>query len=207
MGGKERRKAGFTLAETLIAILILLMVSALVAGALPAAGRVFAKTVDTADAQVLLGATMAALRDELSTAADVSVSGTAVEYRSAVNGCCRLELVSAPSGEEREGGIRIVYLAEDPLTGENRPDPDRPPRPLVSAKTGITGETGCIWAVYESVELRDSVIVFHGLKVLVGGIEPSGASHEDFTVRIIAEAEPAPSLALPAPGEDRGPGA
>ncbi len=211
MSGRGRRKAGFTLAETLIAILILLMVSAIVAGALPVAGKVIAKTEDTADAQVLLSAAMAALRDELSTAADISVSGTTVEYRSAVNGLCRLEVVSSPaaSGEETGGGILLTYLEEDPLTGEKRADPARPPRPLVSAKTGITGGAGSLMPVYESVAYEDGILVFHGLKVLISGTASTGASHEDFTVRIIAEAKPAPSpsLALPALGGNPGSGA
>ena len=208
MSGRRKRKAGFTLAETLIAILILLMVSAIVAGVLPVAGKAFTKTVDTVDAQVFLSAAMAALRDEMSTAADISISGTTVEYRSAANGLCRLEIASSPaaSGEGTEGGILLTCLEEDPLTGEKRADPDRPPQPLVAAKAGITGEPGSFRIVYESVEHEDGIVVFHGLQVLVNGMELSGASREDFTVRIIAEAQPGPSLSLPGLGEDHGPG-
>ena len=202
---KEKRKTGFTLAETLVAILILLMVSAIVAGALPVAGRVYTKTVGTANAQVLLSAAMAALRDELSTAADISIHGTTVEYRNAAKGCCRLEIVSAPlpSDEKTEGGIWITYLDDDPLTGEKRPATDRPPRPLVSSKMAITGEPGSLMAIYESVEYKDGRIIFHDLKVLIDGMETPGASHEEFTVRIIAEAEPAPSLPAEAAADSR----
>ena len=77
---RKRRKSGFTLSETLIAILILLMVSAIVAGAIPTASNVYIKTVDAANAQLLLSTTITKLRDELSTAKRVvSYSASSIE--------------------------------------------------------------------------------------------------------------------------------
>lgn len=77
-----KSSGGFSLAETLICILILLMVSAIVGAAVPAASNVYQKTVDAANAQVVLSTTITMLRDQLSTAGDVKVSGTTVTYRS-----------------------------------------------------------------------------------------------------------------------------
>lgn len=78
---RKRRKSGFTLSETLIAILILLMVSAIVAGAIPTASNVYIKTVDAANAQLLLSTTITKLRDELSTAKRVvSYSASTIEF-------------------------------------------------------------------------------------------------------------------------------
>ena len=68
---KLNSQAAFTLAETLITVLILLMVSAVVAGGVPAAANAYAKAVDAANAHVLLSTTVDALRSELSTAWDV----------------------------------------------------------------------------------------------------------------------------------------
>ena len=65
--------SGFTLAETLIAILILLMVSSVVAAGIPAASNAYYKVVDGANAQVLLSTAATALRDELATARDLEV--------------------------------------------------------------------------------------------------------------------------------------
>ena len=67
---KESR-AGFTLAETLICVLILLMVSAIVGAAMPSAANAYKNVVDAANAQVLLSTTLTALRDEFSTAKQV----------------------------------------------------------------------------------------------------------------------------------------
>ena len=72
---KLNNRAGFTLAETLIAILILLMVSSVVAGGVPAASNAYYKAVDGANAQVLLSTAATALRDELATARDIKQSG------------------------------------------------------------------------------------------------------------------------------------
>ena len=86
MAIKLKRAAGFTLAETLMTVLILLMVSAVVAGGMPAAMNTYHKAVDAANAQLLLSTTVNALRDELSTAWDVEVNGTTITYQSSDTG-------------------------------------------------------------------------------------------------------------------------
>ena len=63
-------KGGFTLAETLMAVLILLMVSSVVAA------DAYRKVVDSANAELLLSTTMNRLRSELTTAVDVRCGET-----------------------------------------------------------------------------------------------------------------------------------
>ena len=65
---------GFSLAETLAAILILLMVSGIVAEGMPVAVKALDAIMETANAQLLLSTTMTALREELSTASDIIVN-------------------------------------------------------------------------------------------------------------------------------------
>ena len=83
---------GFSLAETLICVLILLMVSVIVGAAIPTASNVFVKTVDAANAQVVLSTAMTALRDELGTATQVKkeADGSLV-YKSSTFGWSKLE--------------------------------------------------------------------------------------------------------------------
>lgn len=80
---KIRRKLhtgnGFTLAETLLAVLILLMVSAIVAAGIPAARNAYEKVVLASNTEVLLSTTISTLRNELGTAMDVDITdGTVV---------------------------------------------------------------------------------------------------------------------------------
>ena len=80
---KSNCSAGFTLAETLVAVVILVLISA---AALPAAMNAYRNAVDAANAQVLLSTTVNALRSELSTAWNVSAEGTTITYQSADTG-------------------------------------------------------------------------------------------------------------------------
>ena len=131
---RKRERAGFTLAETLIAILILLMVSAIVAGAIPAASNVYVKTVDAANAQLLLSTTMTVLRDELGTATRIETSSDSktITYRSGKNGCAKIEVVSTGT----DPGLYIWH-------GEYKdgiPDfTNSTPRLLVSKKAATEG--------------------------------------------------------------------
>ena len=51
---KLKNRNGTTLTELLAALLIMLMVTSIVAGGLPAAVRAYRKVVDTANAQILM---------------------------------------------------------------------------------------------------------------------------------------------------------
>ena len=65
---KLKKKRGFTLVETLITMLILLMVTAVVAGGVPTAANAYYKVIDAANAQILLSETVMRLRSELAVA-------------------------------------------------------------------------------------------------------------------------------------------
>ncbi len=68
-----RSNLGFTLAELMIAMLILSMVTAVAAGGIPVAINAYTRVVDTANAQVLLSTTMTKLREELGTASEIKL--------------------------------------------------------------------------------------------------------------------------------------
>ena len=73
-------KSGFTLAETLMAILILLLVSSVIAAGIPAAVSAYTKAVDAASAHTLLSTTVNALRNELSAAWSVEPKNNTLYY-------------------------------------------------------------------------------------------------------------------------------
>ncbi len=70
---KLRSRGGFTLAEMLTAVLIMLLLTAIVAGGLPVAQKVYIDVTDAANAQVLLSTTITELTDELASSRAVVV--------------------------------------------------------------------------------------------------------------------------------------
>jgi len=71
LGRKLRARGGFTLAETLLAVLIMLLVSVIVATGMPAVTNAYNKVVLGANAKVMLSTAITALHDEIGTAWDV----------------------------------------------------------------------------------------------------------------------------------------
>jgi len=71
-----KNKSGFTLAETLLAVLILLLVSVIVANGIPVARNVYNNVIVGANAQMLLSTAVTALRNELGTARDVKTDSS-----------------------------------------------------------------------------------------------------------------------------------
>ncbi len=86
MTEKLKHGSGFTLAETLMAVLIMLLVASVVAAGIPAAAQAYRNAVDGANAQVLVSSTVNALRSELSTAWSVTTDGSTVYYYSSRTG-------------------------------------------------------------------------------------------------------------------------
>ncbi len=177
----KKGKAGFSLAETLIAILILLMVSAIVAGAMPAAASAYQKTVDAANAQILLSTAMTVLRDELATATDISVVNTTkIEYKSGNTGN-----KSKIESNIEETGIGI-QISSYPYMTKNDDNEDvevyRNVRQIVSEKAATKGMVlSCTFSKGSSGE-----IVVTDLTVKKD--EKELAKRSSFTIRPIKKA-------------------
>lgn len=175
----KRSRAGFSLAETLIAILILLMVSAIVAGAIPTASNVYAKTVDAANAQVLLSTVVTVLRDELSTASITSAAETTIEYVNGNDGCRKIEL----STDAKKPGILLYVGTVDPSTGVPTFS-DSDPRMLVSGEAA----TKNLAVKFDSVSYSNGIVMFSKLRVERGGA--TLASRENLRIRTIRQTTP-----------------
>lgn len=73
---RVKGKSGFTLAEMMITMLILLMMTTVVAVGMPNAVNAYRRAIDAANAQVLLSDTVMRLRSELAVAASVGPAST-----------------------------------------------------------------------------------------------------------------------------------
>lgn len=162
MTQKLKKIAGFTLAETLITVLILLMVSAVVAGGVPAAANAYRKAVDAANAQVLLSTTVNALRSELSTAWGVSddADGKTLTYYSVRTGA-KTKLFNG-TGDQNTIMVQD-YVPFDETQQQNANTNDRLQHSLV-VRSGEK-ELDQFRMKFESVEVKDDIITFETLGV------------------------------------------
>ena len=71
---KLKNNYGFTLAETIIAVGLVLIVTAMLATGLPRAYESYKGIVDSADAHTLISTTMTELRDKLALAKDIQIA-------------------------------------------------------------------------------------------------------------------------------------
>ena len=163
---KQNSNRGFTLAETLMAVLILLLVSLIVANGMPAARDAYQKVVLTANAQTLLSTAVNALRDEVGTAWDVRpVPGdtTALTYMSSDTGARSKIYVT----EDDTYGNIIMLEENAELKDLGIIEQEKNTRPLV--QDGTSAGTSNLAVSYGSLEIKEDAngksVIFKGLKV------------------------------------------
>lgn len=182
---QKKGKSGFTLAETLIVILILLMVSAIVAGALPAAANVYKKTVDAANAQVLLSTTMTLLRDELGTATEIKVGddGKSVTFKSGKSGnTCMIYNNDKCIMRMADIQTIITYGEVGGETVEEEKNVPREDLPLVSEQAATGMLTSCEFEIDDDMP---GVITVKDLAVNCEGYDSQLAGREKFSIRTV----------------------
>ncbi len=112
---KKLNSRGFTLAETLMALTILLIVLSVVTAGIPSAVRAMNEVVETSNAQMLLSTTMTRLRDELGKAQEVSCSGTEISYVGSDGVRCSIDCVDSGTAP----GIYIYQYSGSSSTPES----------------------------------------------------------------------------------------
>ena len=177
---KLNNRKGFSLTELLVAVLILSMVSAVVAGGIPVARDAYEKVTLSANAQVTLSTAISALRNELCAASEVNIESNTVEYYSpSIQNYSKIGI---------DGSDIKLYLFSKNEEGT-------PPvgRLLVSEKA----RDNQLHVTYKSVGFKESggsvdksIIVFTGLKVLdndnVTRSELEGGDDSVLEIRLIA---------------------
>lgn len=180
---RKKNTSGFTLAETLVAILIMLMVSSVVVAGIPAAANAYTKAVDAANAQALLSTTITALRNELGMAQDVKVNGTEVTYFNLDNqNYSKINTTSSEIILTEFVGIQDAA----PAAGTGSSSPKTRVRPLISK----SAKTQMLTVSYSGVTCNSKVITFSDLSVKKGEGESAAtiASAPSFEIRFISAA-------------------
>ena len=108
-------RSGFTLSETLMAILILLMVTSIVAAGIPVAANAYSKVVMASNAQLLLSTTMTNLRDELATATNIEVvkndDDVKIRYKNDKGGDSEIFQITLASEDENKLGVYVKEVS------------------------------------------------------------------------------------------------
>lgn len=180
----SERRAGFTIAESLVAIIILLLVSAVVAAGIPAAARAYENVVITSNSEVLLSTAMSALRNELSTSRDIEImdGGSSVQYYNIAFGS-----MSKLSKDPDNGNILYArYYADEELIGAYVPEGEGGAVSLVSDEA--SGKD--LLVTYDGVSFKenDNVICFSNLKVIKKSTgETTVATVPVYSIRVVAK--------------------
>lgn len=174
---KIKHNAGMTLAETLLAVLILLLASSIVATGVPAARNAYEKVILSSNAELLLSTTIMALRNNLSTAKSIQINGDnrGLSYYDVETGY-RYTLEN--EGINERDGIWIYTNAKD---GEDA-------RRLVSEASSTAASKGDLYVTFTAVSLTTEASgkylnfkklqVKHGSSILT--------ELEDYSIRVIA---------------------
>ena len=160
---KLKNSAGFTLAETLITVLILLMVSSVVAGGVPAAANAYRKAVDAANAHVLLSTTVNALRSVLSTAWGVSANNSELSYYSARTGA-KTKIYNTDSTIMVQD---YLEYGESQSQSENTDNTDDRLQHSLVVRSGEK-DLDQFHVQFKSVKVEDDIITFETLGVYRG---------------------------------------
>ncbi len=165
---------GFTLAETLLAVLILLLVSGIVASGIPSAQRAYEKVVLASNARILLSTTTSALRSELGSAKDVEIvtagkgekADSVITYYNTGRNSSSKIYVNAKDKEQPEIMLQRYFSAE-------KLSADYAVTPLVSDATPLVSDaaaTADLYVTYDKVtyDKTTGIIKFEKLEVRRG---------------------------------------
>ncbi len=175
---KLHNKRGFTLAETLLAVLILLLVATVVATGIPVAKNAYEKVILASNAEVLLSTTMSTLRNELDTASDITIpDGSRVGNITTGN---TIRYFNSSRGTYSE-----IYVNDESSIKIKRVSAGSSPDPLVSSKTATQG----LYVSSSTVKYDESkgIVVFGDLSVNKESGSNGIAERDTFSIRIISD--------------------
>lgn len=177
-----KNQSGFTLAETLLAVLILLLVSTIVATGAPAARNAYEKVVIGANAQTMLSTAVTALRDELGTAWQVKASGDkSIEYFNASTGA--YSKIYLESGNDTPVMLQD-YVKLDAVTSlihSEGAEQGKARRLVPDTNTGL-------YVTYDSIAIDEAnaVVTFIGLKVCLKSDKTELTSLDSLKIRLLS---------------------
>lgn len=171
---KIRETRAFTLAEALVAVIILLLVTVVVAGGIPAAASAYNNVVLASNAEMLLSTTASRLRNELSTAKDITVDedNNCIQYYNEVFGSYSKIYLGDANANDAASDIMYQRYAADTDIGNVGADAVR----LMSAVSSDSDKD--LHVRFDSVGYNSTngVVFFKGLAVTTSDGEDTPAA-------------------------------
>ena len=144
----KKKNAGFTLAEVLVACIIIVLLTAVGARGISTAAHAYFNVIDRANASTLLSTSLSELRNELSVATNVSIDDNSIVYRSGRSG----NESKIKNGTDDSGIVVSEFV-------NNTNYFDR----LLVTSQAATEKLHC---EYESVSYADGVIIINNISVI-----------------------------------------
>ena len=170
---KLNSRSGFTLAELLLATLILLMVSVIVANGIPAARTAYENVMYAANSEILLSTSINTLRNELGTAQKIEYDKTTKKSITYFNSNRSASALIAMNGDDPDIQFKRYYSTEGLVKNSEF-------EKLIFYKTDTT-EANNLHVSFDTVEFDDvnRIVTFTNLAVKKG----TGSSASVITVR------------------------
>lgn len=170
-----KSRAAFTLAEALVATLIMLMVSSVMVAGIPAARRAYENVVKVSNAELLMSTTISALRNELGMASNIEIqSDYSITYYNSTYGTMSKILKHTvasdatndpdPAGTimlQRNAGANVDGIGGDDITIPEGDAEKYEPKRLVSKAASNED----LYVTYDTVLITGNVITFVDLQV------------------------------------------
>lgn len=178
---KIKNRSGFTLSEMMLAVLILLLATAIVAAGIPVAKNAYYKVVLGSNAQVLFSTAANALRGELGTARDVQIDGTSVTYISADTGS-RSKIYLGTAEGYTGSTICLQEYAESSTSdfGIIGKVSTQAGHALVSKQAATEG----LFVTYTGVSYANGVVTFTGFRVCKDSTNLVGDASSVLSIRV-----------------------
>ena len=189
----------FTLAEALIAILIMLLVSAIMVAGIPVAIRAYDNVVIASNAEILLSTGMAALRNELSTAKEITADNRDGDqgirfFNEATGSTSRIFIQNNDSANPDTSDIMFQKYALDGIIldeTDSEKFSDDVKAAYQNAVRLVSPEASDkdkkLHITYDSVDYSDGVVVFTNLRVLRKDGAETPAKAGTVSIRVITD--------------------
>lgn len=176
-----RGNEGYTLAEVLMAVLIMLLVSSIVAAGIPVARNAYERVVLASNGEVVLSTTITALRNELGTAQkiEVNTANDEIVYYNPARGTTA-RIYFGPYTTSKDITIQTImiqhYYSKDSLSKGTGAVP------LISEKSA----TADLYVACSKVTYKDGIVTFENLSVDRQSGDTGVASRESISIRVIS---------------------